>query len=94
MGARRTWFRRIFLADKFWTSSIFENLSYKDGRYVISITSEEDQGIWQSVNDFRVQVGREILERFLVFVDAKTSTLAFINTPYLTMAWTVRRKDE
>ena len=75
-----------FLADKFWTSSFFEDLSYKDGRYVVSITAEGDRGIWQSVNDFRVQLGRKILEGFLDFVDAKTSNLAFINTTYLTRA--------
>ena len=75
-----------FLADKVWTSSFFEDLSYREGRYVVSITPEGDRGIWQSVNDFRVQLGRKILEWFLDFVDAKTSNLAFINTTYLTRA--------
>ncbi len=75
-----------FLADKFWTSSFFEDLSYKEGRYVVSITPEGDRGIWQSVIDFRVQLGRNILEGFIDFVDAKTSNLAFINTTYLTRA--------
>ena len=75
-----------FLADKFCASSVFEDLSYKEGRYVVSITPEGDRGIWQSVNDFRIQLGRKILEGFLDFVGAETSNLAFINTTYLTRA--------
>ena len=45
-----------------------------------------DRGLWQSVNDFRVQLGRKILEGFLDFISAVTSNLAFINTTYLTRA--------
>ncbi len=75
-----------FLAAKFWASSGFEDLSYKEGRYVVSITPEEDRGLWQLVNDFRVQFGRKILEGILDLVGAETSNLAFTNTTYLTRA--------
>jgi hypothetical protein len=48
-------------------------------------------GAWRSVNDLRVQLGPDLFDKFLKFVEHKTAQLGAIETTYLTRAWAARR---
>jgi len=43
------------------------------------------------VNDLRVQLGADLFDKFMQFVERKTAGLDGIETTYLTRAWAARR---
>jgi len=45
------------------------------------------------VNDLRVQLGPEMFEAFLRYVQQRIDGLDRIEASYLTRAWSARRKD-
>jgi SAM-dependent methyltransferase len=51
----------------------------------------ENKIAWRSVNDLRVQLGPDLFDQFLDFVEHRTAGLAEIKTIYLTRAWAARR---
>jgi SAM-dependent methyltransferase len=74
-----------------WAKPGFDDVVYLEGRHTASQTPEQYMGAWRSVNDLRVQLGPELFDRFLAFVERKTAGLAEIKTTYLTRAWAARR---
>ena len=81
------------LTEQLWASPCFEDVVYLEGRHVIEMTPERYMGAWRSVNDLRVQLGREKFDAFLAFVEQRISGLEIIEATYLTRAWSARRKD-
>ena len=65
---------------------------YLEGRHVIKMSPERYLGAWRSVNDLRVQLGREKFDSFLAFVEQRIEDLDVIEATYLTRAWSARRK--
>jgi len=79
------------LTEMLWAKPGFDDVVYLEGRHRASQTVEQYLGAWRSVNDLRVQLGPDLFNRFLDFVEHKTAGLAKIETTYLTRAWTARR---
>jgi len=79
------------LTDMLWATPGFDDVVYLEARHVAAQTAEQYLGAWRSVNDLRVQLGPDLFNRFLEFVERRTAGLAQIETTYLTRAWSVRR---
>jgi SAM-dependent methyltransferase len=69
----------------------FSNLVYLEGRHSVRQTPTQYLGAWRSVNDLQVQLGPEIFKRFMDFVAQRTAAVPYIETCYLTRAWSVQR---
>ena len=82
------------LTEKLTSSSYFEDIVYIEGQHVIRMTPEHYVGVWNSVNDLRVQLGEESFLEFMAFVERRVGGLSFIETTYLTRAWSARRKAQ
>lgn len=80
------------LTEKLWASPYFEDVVYMEGRHVIEMTLERCLGAWRSVNDLRVQLGKQKFDVFLNFVKQRITGLQVIEATYLTRAWSARRK--
>lgn len=81
------------LTEQLWASHWFDDVVYLEGRHVIKMSPERYLGAWRSVNDLRVQLGREKFETFLAFVEHRIKNFDVIEATYLTRAWSARRKD-
>ena len=79
------------LTGMLWAKSGFDDVVYLEARHVATQTVEQYMGAWRSVNDLRVQLGSDLFNQFLGFVERRTAGLAKIETTYLTRAWAVRR---
>lgn len=74
-----------------WAKSGFDDVVYLEARHVATQTVEQYMGAWRSVNDLRVQLGPDLFNRFMDFVERKTAGLKGIETTFLTRAWAARR---
>ena len=83
----------VTLTEQLLASPFFDDVIYLEGRHVIEMTPERYLGAWRSVNDLRVQLGREKFNAFLAFVEKRISGLRVIEATYLTRAWSARRAD-
>jgi ubiquinone/menaquinone biosynthesis C-methylase UbiE len=79
------------LTDMLWAKPGFDDVVYLEARHVATQTIQQYLGAWRSVNDLRVQLGPDLFNRFLDFVERKTAGLAGIETTFLTRAWAARR---
>jgi SAM-dependent methyltransferase len=70
---------------------VFEDVFYLEGRHTEQQTPKRYIGLWQSVNDVRVQAGPECFQRFLDYLVEETSGVEHINAVYLTRAWVAKR---
>jgi len=70
---------------------VFSEVIYLEGRHVEEQSPERYIGLWESVNDVRVQAGEEKFELFLDYVREKTKGLDHIKARYQTRAWLARR---
>jgi dimeric dUTPase (all-alpha-NTP-PPase superfamily) len=64
---------------------------YLEGRHSQRQTPEQYIGAWRSVNDIQVQMGAELFQQFLAFVEKRTAGMTAIETTYVTRAWVARR---
>ena len=80
------------LTEMLWAKPGFDDVIYLEGRHTATQTVEQYMGAWRSVNDLRVQLGPDLFNKFLDFVERKTAGLAGIETTYLTRAWAARRQ--
>jgi ubiquinone/menaquinone biosynthesis C-methylase UbiE len=79
------------LTEMLWAKPHFADVLYVEGRHTAKQTQEQYLGAWRSVNDLQVQLGPDLFEKFLTFVEAKIAGHAAIETTYLTRAWIARR---
>src|SRR5580704_6735611 len=79
------------LTGMLWAKSGFDDVVYLEARHVATQTVEQYMGAWRSVNDLRVQLGPDLFDSFLRFVERKTANVAEIETTFLTRAWAARR---
>ncbi len=82
------------LTQRLWDSPYFEDVVYMEGRHVISMTPSRYLGIWRSVNDLRVQLGKKRFETFLGFVEERIKGLEVLDATYLTRAWSAGKAGE
>ena len=80
------------LNEKLWASPYFDDVVYIEGRHVIRMSTDRYMGAWRSVNDLRVQLGKDNFDSFLKFVEDRISKSAYIDATYLTRSWSARRK--
>lgn len=81
------------LTELLWSSPFFDDVVYLEGRHLVVMTPERYIGAWRSVNDLRVQLGPEMFDEFISFVEDKVSQVNVIEATYLTRAWSARRKS-
>ena len=79
------------LTDLLWSKTGFDDVIYLEGRHLARQTPEQYLGAWRSVNDLQVQLGPDLFGQFLNTVERKIQGLSFIETTYLTRAWSARR---
>jgi SAM-dependent methyltransferase len=79
------------LTEKLWAQPGFKDVVYLEARHTASQTVPQYIGAWRSVNDLRVQLGPDLFNDFLHFIERKTAHFSEIETTYLTRAWTARR---
>ena len=80
------------LTERFYRSNLFEDIVYMEGRHNIKMSTERYIKIWKSVNDLHVQLGDDKFNKFLEFIQTKLEKVEYINTTYLTRAWSARKK--
>lgn len=81
------------LTELLWSSPLFDDVVYLEGRHVIDMAPARYIGAWRSVNDLRVQLGQEKFHYFMSFVEDRVSQLSVIEATYLTRAWSARRRS-
>jgi ubiquinone/menaquinone biosynthesis C-methylase UbiE len=81
------------LAERLDNSGLFAETVYLEGRHVERQSRERYVGLWESVNDVRVQLGPEKFKAFLGYVKEKIQGVEYIEARYTTRAWIARRKD-
>jgi SAM-dependent methyltransferase len=69
----------------------FAAVLYLEGRHSQLQTPEQYIGAWRSVNDIQVQMGAELFQQFLAFVEKQIAGMTAIETTYVTRAWVARR---
>ena len=79
------------LTDRLAACREFDEVIYLEGRHIEHQSPQRYLGLWESVNDVRVQLGEDRFAQFLDYIREKTSGLAFIEAEYLTRAWIARR---
>jgi SAM-dependent methyltransferase len=79
------------LTGMLWAKPGFDDVVYLEARHSATQTPAQYMGAWRSVNDLRVQLGPDLFDQFLDFVEHRTAGLAEIKTIYLTRAWAARR---
>lgn len=73
-------------------TEIFEDVIYVEGNHIEYQSQERYIGLWESVNDIRVQAGEEKFAMFLDYIRNKTHGIETIEAEYTTRAWIGRRK--
>lgn len=81
------------LTERLNASPWFEDAVYIEGQHIQIFKPDEYLGVWRSVNDIQVQLGRERFEQFLGRVAEMVNGLEAIETTYLTRAWCARRSE-
>lgn len=71
----------------------FEDVLYLEGRHTEEQDRERYIGLWESVNDVRVQAGEERFARFLDHIRDVTRDVPVIRAEYLTRAWIVKKPE-
>lgn len=69
----------------------FSDVLYLEGRHTEMQTPERYLGLWESVNDVRVQAGEERFRQFLEYIKDVTRDVGHIEAEYLTRAWIARK---
>ena len=79
------------LTDLLSAAPQFSEVLYLEGRHSAQQTPEQYIGAWRSVNDLQVQLGPDLFQKFLGYVEERTAGLDAIETTFLTRAWVARR---
>ena len=80
------------LSDKLWGLPYFDDIVYMEGHHTVRMSKERYIGVWRSVNDLPAQMGAMKFEKFISYVETKIADLEFIESTYLTRAWSARRR--
>lgn len=78
------------LADRLYNHSGFDDVVILEGRHEVEQSVSRYIGIWESVNDVRVQLGEEKFGQFLDYTRAKLADRETVTVTYLTRAVAAR----
>lgn len=81
------------LTDRLLQCGSFSDVIYVEGRHTELQTPAHYIGLWESVNDVRVQAGEERFAQFIEYIRGATSGIEHIEAEYTTRAWIARKKD-
>jgi ubiquinone/menaquinone biosynthesis C-methylase UbiE len=81
------------LTERLIGSEHFEDALHIEGFHLESMSTERYIGIWESVNDIRVQAGEKKFQKFLDYLRERISSIDSIDATYLTRAWMARTKQ-
>lgn len=73
------------------TNPLYRDTVYLEGRHVIRQSPAVYLGVWRSVNEVQVRLGPERFAAFLDYIAGKIAGLEYIETTYLTRAWSAER---
>lgn len=79
------------LFEKLENSPHFKEVIYLEGRHSKVFTREEYIGVWESVNDIRVQLGESKFTQFIEYLHNKLASVETIEARYKTRAWVARK---
>ena len=79
------------LTERLRECGAFEDVLYLEGRHTEEQSPERYIGLWESVNDVRVQAGEERFRRFIDYIRERTADVPVIEAEYLTRAWIARK---
>lgn len=82
------------LTDRLHGRREFADVLYLEGRHVEKQSPEHYIGLWESVNDVRVQAGEQRFARFIEHIREVTKGLPVIEAEYRTRAWIARSASE
>ena len=80
------------LTDRLRSRKEFTDVLYVEGRHTEQQSQERYIGLWESVNDIRVQAGEERFARFIDHIKEVTRDTPVIEAEYLTRAWIAQTK--
>ncbi len=83
--------RAAQMIDLLEQSPQFDDVCYIEGRHTVRQNLEHYLGVWRSVNDLQVRMGPEKFEFFLKRIEEMVSTLGYVDTTYLTRAWSAKK---
>ncbi len=72
----------------------FSDVLYLEGRHTEWQSPAHYVGLWESVNDVRVQAGEERFAQFIAHIKSVTAHLQVIEAEYLTRAWIAKRREK
>tara|TARA_B110000483_G_scaffold243618_1_gene334562 strand:+ start:4168 stop:4929 length:762 start_codon:yes stop_codon:yes gene_type:complete len=81
------------LTEKLSATKLFKDVVYLESTHVEKQSKERYIGLWESVNDIRVQAGEDRFNKFISWIHERIADLDFIEATYSTRAWVARRND-
>lgn len=79
------------IADKLEKSPLFKDMVHIEASHKVNLSQTEYLGVWESVNDIRVQLGEDNFTQFISYIRNKIKDLIHIECTYQTRAWIVRK---
>ncbi len=80
------------LSDRLRSVDAVVDVLYLEGQHTEIQSPDQYLGVWESVNDVRVQMGTEKFAAFLEYIREKTKGLNSIKADYTTRAWLAKMK--
>ncbi|WP_415718301.1 class I SAM-dependent methyltransferase [Maridesulfovibrio sp.] len=80
------------LHDRLMDCGVFEDVVYLEGFHTEEQSIDRYLGLWESVNDVRVQAGAERFGSFLQYIKDASRGMSHVNAHYQTRAWLAKAK--
>lgn len=80
------------LMERLYSVDGIEDVVYLEGQHIEKQSKERYIGLWESVNDVRVQAGPERFGLFLDYIKARIKDGEFVEASYKTRAWIAKKK--
>lgn len=93
--------KRVSTGNSDFCNALFDRLSgrpeiadvmYLEGRHIERQSQERYIGLWESVNDVKVQAGPEKFAQFMNYVKDRIKNESYIDAEYKTRGWIARAK--
>lgn len=72
------------------SSGKFRDVIYIEGCHQVVMSADRYRGVWNSVNDIRVQAGEEKFKKIVGFVDSQLKGRKTVRMSYRTRSWTAK----
>lgn len=79
------------LSSRLKSPETFSDVLYLEGFHTERQTPEHYKGLWESVNDIRVQAGPKRFQAFMDYIAEKIDGMEYIEAKYKTRAWLAKK---